>query len=233
MPFIALALVVAAALGGGTAVAAQNALPGDALWGFKTEVNERFQETFAQGDKAKAEIEIALIKARLEDAQKLHAQGKLDTSTQTQLSNNFDAHARDIADRIAKLQTNGSYTDAATVATQFQAAIAAEASALAELNAKSTGSAHVTIGGILQEVQAALKTASGLSAHASAEAQAHADVHAGGAIDHSLNGEASSSNSGNNDEGMEDGVQVQTGTSVQSGTGGIKVDSETGTQIGI
>lgn len=43
MPFIAIALVAALALGGGLSVAAQGAQPGDALYPYKTTVNDNVQ----------------------------------------------------------------------------------------------------------------------------------------------------------------------------------------------
>lgn len=148
MPFIVLALIVAAALGGGLSVAAEQSLPNNLLWGFKVEVNERLQETLAQGEQAKAEVDSMLAQTRLDEALKLAA------GLQPQIKNNFDAHLRDIATRVANLQAQGEYTEAANLAGHLQTMLARYISAL-------------------PEVKNALDSANKLSADASAQAAAH------------------------------------------------------------
>src|SRR3989344_5481418 len=142
MPFIAIALIVAAALGGGTSLAAQSALPGDALWGFKVGVNERIAETVAVGEKAKADVDISHAQTRLEEAAKLAAEGRLDASAQAKIQGNFDAHARAVAERVAALQAKGDYAAAADVAVRFQAAVAAHIAGLTNAQARASTNAN-------------------------------------------------------------------------------------------
>ncbi len=223
MPFIALALIVAAALGGGTSVAAQQAMPGDALWGFKTSVNENIQATFAAGDKAKADLDIKLAETRLDEAAKLAASGKLDADTQAQIQGNFDAHVTAVTKHVEALQAKGEYAAAADVAARFQATVARHASALAEARTNANTHAQAALGKVIDRVRATLDAAGTLSANASTEAAAHPD---------SDTKEAGDDNASSTDE-RGAGVRVQTGTSVEGGEGGIKVDSETGAQVGI
>ena len=206
MPFIAIALIVAAALGGGTSFAAQSALPGDALWGFKVGVNERIAETMAVGEKAKADADISHAQTRLEEAAKLAAEGRLDASAQAKIQGNFDAHPRAVAERVAALQAKGDYAAAADVAARFQATVATHATALANAKARAStnanANAQAVLGNLINKVQATLDTASSLSAEA-----------------------ASSSPVGAN-------ANIQSGTNVKSGAGGINVNSETGIEAG-
>jgi len=206
MPFIAIALIVAAALGGGTSFAAQSALPGDALWGFKVGVNERIAETMAVGEKAKADADISHAQTRLEEAAKLAAEGRLDASAQAKIQGNFDAHTRAVAERVAALQAKGDYAAAADVAARFQATVATHATALANAKARAStnanANAQAVLGNLINKVQATLDTASSLSAEA-----------------------ASSSPVGAN-------ANIQSGTNVKSGAGGINVNSETGIEAG-
>ena len=151
MPFIVIALLLAAAIGGGTSLAAQRALPGDALWGFKVGVNENIEAALATEGKAQADFDIGAIQARLDEASKLAASGQLDANAQADVEINFDAHAKSVAEQIAKLQERGDYATAADVAARFQAVLG-----------KQTSSGL--------DVRTALDAANILSAEASAKA---------------------------------------------------------------
>jgi len=208
MPFIAIALLIAAAIGGGTSVAAQNALPGDALWGFKVGVNENIQAALAAEGKAQADFDIAAIKSRLKEAGELSANAKLDAGAQADIEANFESHAKSVMKQIEKLQAKGDYSEAADVAVRLQAAIASQASGLsnatAQVEARGSAQAQSVLNSLLVKVRGTLETASTVSADASAKAAANA--------------EADSSTSGSG--------SVETDTSV-------KVDTKTGVEVEI
>ncbi|OGC89077.1 hypothetical protein A3D70_01645 [Candidatus Adlerbacteria bacterium RIFCSPHIGHO2_02_FULL_54_18] len=136
MPLIILALLVAAAVGGGASVAAQNALPGEPLWVFKVQVNERVGATLAPGDKAKAGWDIALVRERMEEAEILAAEGALSTSAQAASKANINTHIQGLSRRVAALQERGDYAAAADIAIQLQAAISSHISGPLELAAE-------------------------------------------------------------------------------------------------
>lgn len=206
MPIIAIALVIAAALGGGTAYAAQSSLPGDALWNFKTTVNEGLQGALAQGDQAKANWDIAVAADRLDEAQQLAQSGKLSAQAQAQLTANFDAHAQDVAALVAKLDNEGKTTEAADIATRFQATLAQHA---ADVSAAATAGNDTEAAPFLTDIRGTLDAAASLSASANA------------------------SNSASSSEGSTDGAAtIHTGTSVRGGQGGIQT-TEDGTVVGI
>jgi hypothetical protein len=97
MPIIAIALVVAAALGGGTAAVAEHSLPGEPLWNFKIHVNEGVRSAMAVSDEAQAKWDIAVLETRLNEAKELAADDKLTATAQADISANFDAHADEVA----------------------------------------------------------------------------------------------------------------------------------------
>lgn len=159
MPFIALALVIAAALGGSTAALAQNSLPGDVLWGFKVQVNESVAGAFsASDDLTRANWDLASIRTRLTEAQQLTEQGKLTTHTQAAIAANITGHTQDVTRIIAKLQQQGDTEHAATIAGQYQAELAT-ADASANVPGDTT---------LATTVRTALEAASNLSASVSA-----------------------------------------------------------------
>jgi len=209
MPFIAIALIVAATLGGGVSVAAQNALPGDALWGFKVAVNENVQGAFAVSQKAKADWDIALVAARLAEANTLAAEDRLSAGAQADIQSNFDAHARNVAEHVARLQERGDWDVAADVAARFEAAVATKSSALVEARAN----AKEVLGVIIGKVQATLDVASDLSADASAKAEANAQA-SGSSSTSSTNGGSTNAN-GSADANVNANINTE---------GGVRID---------
>ena len=181
MPIITIALLIAVALGGGTSVAANHAAPGDALYGFKVNVNENVESAFAFSDKAKADWNISKARVRLEEARGLAAKGKLDSNAQADLNANFEAHASNVAKEVRALQLQGDFAGAANIAAKFQSALAEESSEMANASAESKSNAQASLAPILLKVRATFEEASSLSADASAKAAAEGTVRAGSA----------------------------------------------------
>ncbi len=132
MPLFLLLLVV----GGGTAYAAQGSLPGNPLYAIKIHVNEPVQTALAFSPQAKAQINAQLAERRLQEAEILAQQGKLDATTTAQLKNNFDAH---IAQASTFTQTLQQQDPAAATAltVQVNAAIIEHGAILTQLGDQS------------------------------------------------------------------------------------------------
>ena len=79
--------------GGGTAYAAQGALPGSPLYAVKINVNEPVKVALAAGPRAKAAAEESIAQTRVEEAQALEVQGRLDATTSEELEQDFNKHA--------------------------------------------------------------------------------------------------------------------------------------------
>ena len=141
MPAVVIALIIAAALGGGTAVAAEHALPGDALWGFKTTVNENVEHLFVHGDDASTNLDLSIVATRLDEAQALAARGRLDAGTQQALVANLRTHVQPILDRVTLLESTNK-SQAADLVSRFQAVLAQHTKNLAGAPASFTAYIH-------------------------------------------------------------------------------------------
>ncbi len=64
---------------------AQNSVPGDTLYGVKINVNEPMHNAFSFSEKAKAEADLDEAGARVEEANKLSANGKLSAEKKAEL----------------------------------------------------------------------------------------------------------------------------------------------------
>lgn len=108
------AVLLVLGLGSGTAFAARGSLPGDILYPIKINVNERVEVALASTPAAKAVTEEKIAGRRVDEAQTLAAQGRLDATTTQELEDNFDEHAS----RALALTAEGSTaTTSATTAT--------------------------------------------------------------------------------------------------------------------
>jgi len=88
--FVAIIALILA--GGGVASASVKALPGDALYGIKVHVVEPVRVALASTPAAKAQVEADLANTRLEEAQSLAAQGKLNDAAEHEISVRLAAH---------------------------------------------------------------------------------------------------------------------------------------------
>jgi hypothetical protein len=127
VPFAALVLIV---LGGGTTFAAQGALPGEALYAVKINVNEKVATTLATTPEAKAQVNAQLATNRLEEAEALASTGKLNAAVTAQLASNFEMHAKEAQDTTGSLESNDPGT-AAKLDAEFDGTLAAHGAILA------------------------------------------------------------------------------------------------------
>jgi len=124
-------------LSGGTAYAAQGALPGDLLYTIKTGVNEPVAGALAFSNEAKASFHTSVAEVRLKEAEALASEGKLDAATTMQLETNFEDHVAQ-ADAITK--TIGETDEGAAVEAEVRlgSSLAAHGSILARIGEGST-----------------------------------------------------------------------------------------------
>ena len=88
MPVIAVILIIALSAGGGVSVAAQKALPQDILYPIKININEKVRSALAFSSEAKAKIEVELAEKRIEEAEQLATEGRLNSAAQAQVKQN-------------------------------------------------------------------------------------------------------------------------------------------------
>ena len=121
----AFAVVFVLILGGGTAAAAEGALPGDILYPVKVYVNEEMRATLTVSPKAKADWAVDRAERRLEEAATLVLSGKLDDATRAELDTNLDAHVKIASENRIRLEDDNDAVGASEVDTNIQAVLIA------------------------------------------------------------------------------------------------------------
>lgn len=129
---VPVALLLVVGLSGGTAFAAEGALPGNPLYAVKIQVNERVAVALARTPEAKASVHASLATTRLEEAETLAAHGKLDATATAELANNFVAHSEAAQSNASDVETNDPGM-AAQLGAQFNGALSAHGAILAQL----------------------------------------------------------------------------------------------------
>jgi hypothetical protein len=106
-------------VGGGTVSAAAGSLPGDTLYGVKLSINEKVEMLMAQDTSSKAALEVRLAERRVEEAQSLAAEGRLESAVAESLGASVEAH-------VAQAQTLAQESEDAEpgIAAQVEAKLA-------------------------------------------------------------------------------------------------------------
>ncbi|MDR3571414.1 MAG: DUF5667 domain-containing protein [Candidatus Pacebacteria bacterium] len=139
--------------GSGTAFAAQNALPGDPLYGIKVNIEEPLMGAFATSPEAKANWNAQLAAIRLSEAERLAAQNKLTPAAASAIAGGLNQAAEGFDANVAELAT--STQNAATVAalaSTMEATLAANTQVMNEI-ASAVPEAAPALQPILSSVQ--------------------------------------------------------------------------------
>lgn len=123
-------------VGGGTASAAQGTLPGDLLYPIKVSITEKVEAAIAPTAVAKAGVQVKLAERRIEEAEALAAQGRLDATTSATLAANFDAHA-DAAHELADAADADEPGAGVEVKTRLASSLATHGAVLAKIGGES------------------------------------------------------------------------------------------------
>ena len=99
-------LIIALVMGGSVSFAAENTIPGDALYPVKVYVNENARAAVAFTDKSKAELAVELANRRLEEAGKLAVRGTLDADTEASVATNVENRVKDARAKLATLKSH-------------------------------------------------------------------------------------------------------------------------------
>jgi hypothetical protein len=133
--FAAVLLVVF--VGGGTASAAQGSLPGDLLYPVKVSINEKVESALAPDIAAKAEVQAKLAERRVEEAEALASQGRLDTEKAEMIGTEFEAHAK-VAEELAESIDADEPGTTIKVTTALATALQVHSEVLGKLGRQST-----------------------------------------------------------------------------------------------
>jgi len=101
-----LAAPLALAIGTGVVFAAQNALPGNPLYGFKINVIEQVQTGLVFSDQQKAKLDVVFVDRRLAEAEALAEQNKLTGELKNQLYLHFEEKSAELMKDIDSLKND-------------------------------------------------------------------------------------------------------------------------------
>ncbi|MBY0539532.1 hypothetical protein K2P56_03825 [Patescibacteria group bacterium] len=118
--------------GAGVSFAAENALPGDALYPIKVEVNEPVVAVLSVSSESKALWNAELAERRLEEAAKLASDDALTDEAKEELENRFEKHAERFVVDVERLEASEA-SIAADVATRFENTLLAHEVVLADV----------------------------------------------------------------------------------------------------
>ncbi|MFZ2556059.1 MAG: DUF5667 domain-containing protein [Minisyncoccia bacterium] len=129
---IAAALALVFIFTGGVSYAAESALPGDALYSVKTNVNESVKVAFATSAEAKANVQIELAERRIAEASALAAEDRLDDAMQESLAAAFESHAESVKSIMEEIDSDDS-SAAAEISSSFETRLRAREEILAQI----------------------------------------------------------------------------------------------------
>ena len=166
-------LIIALVLGGCTSFAAEGALPGDVLYPVKVSVNEEVRSFVAFSDEAQAQWDARRAERRLEEAEKLVAEGRLNAETCAQIESRFESHAEAFQERAEKVEAKQDTKGSFEMNSNFEASLSAHEQILAQIVAEKA-SVRGEVGSLLLEVRTRLNATA--KARSNAEAKVSAEV---------------------------------------------------------
>ncbi|OGJ55484.1 hypothetical protein A3D88_04480 [Candidatus Peribacteria bacterium RIFCSPHIGHO2_02_FULL_52_16] len=174
---ITAAVIIAAT--GGTSLLAETAVPGDALYTVKTNVNESVRGSLAFSTSAEAEFNADLALRRLDEINALAEEDRLTSTVRAELQQEFEEHAEASVALAEKAGEEGDNKDAAEVMASFVLELGAQEEVMVETGkAKDTVKAQLDV--IVAVIHAtrreAARTEKELRVAAEAEVESESDV---------------------------------------------------------
>ncbi len=117
--------------GGGAALGAEGAVPGDALYGLKTKINEKVIISLANGNEERARVSAQLATRRADEAIVLLKDGRLDEETALYLGQELAIHVEQATEDADALEAEGDVSASLRVRTELEEQLTARAVALA------------------------------------------------------------------------------------------------------
>lgn len=164
---MAIALIIALLIGGGTSFAAEGAAPGDVLYPVKVSFNEEARSLVAVSNEAQADWDVRLAERRLEEAEKLAMEGKLSAEASASIESRFEDHVKAFRDRAEKIEAKQGSESSFEVNSNFEASLRAHERVLAQI-ASEKAEMRSEVEPILEGIRARLSVAT--EARADAEA---------------------------------------------------------------
>ena len=132
--------IVAAAMvlfGGGTSFAAEGALPGDTLYPVKTSVNEEVVSMVKVSNKSQAKWDIRRSERRLEEIEKLAADGEISEEAKAEAKTRLESHIKDVKKNIEEMEKEGDSESSFEIASGLETSLKAHQRVLEKIQAKT------------------------------------------------------------------------------------------------
>jgi len=137
---------------GGTSFAASGALPGEALYSIKVNINEEIQSFVAPNPTAKAKVEVSRTEKRLEEAESLSKSGKLNAKTQAIIETNLERHSNTLKASIATLADEEAAATVKEVISGLNSTIEVREAVLSDLASSSASSTGGHLDAVIEKV---------------------------------------------------------------------------------
>jgi hypothetical protein len=141
----------------GMVIAAKKAVPGSAFYPFKIYTYEKVQSFLALNPQANAEVDVEQATVRLQEAEQLAANGKLDSTTENQVTTAFKKSAARATSKAKELRDIGDADTAALITSNLESSLASHQNILKKLAAFS-GVASTTLQPIMDLVNSSLSS---------------------------------------------------------------------------
>ncbi|PIR04475.1 MAG: hypothetical protein COV59_00670 [Candidatus Magasanikbacteria bacterium CG11_big_fil_rev_8_21_14_0_20_39_34] len=158
--YVALAIVVVIVGGGATTFAAEGALPGEALYGFKVNVSEELRSAFLFSERDKAQWEAERVERRLLEIEKLIQQnGHPDDQFLELAQENITRHSKQVALATRSLHDNGDSEAILSIVNQLQGSLDTYSRLLSELVQKNPGAVDPEVQKLVENIESTQQTA--------------------------------------------------------------------------
>ena len=172
---IGLIVALFIATSGGISLAAEGALPGDLLYPIKVSVNEEVRAVLAVSLESQAGWEAERLERRLEEAEQLVEQGRLQPETRATIEEHFSRHSQRLEERITEIESAGRIEAAAEVNSNLEGTLRVHERILEALVEGRATSTTGEVQDLLMKVKAssrlASSTRSAIEARVSAKAE--------------------------------------------------------------
>ena len=123
--------------GGGVSLAAEQSLPGDALYAIKTNITEPARDFVVLTPTLDAEWQIEKADRRMQEVEILSSEGRLDAPKEAQVNKLLERHTSSLSKALDKIHTKNAH-DADDISTTFEAEMNAHATVLDTISGRYT-----------------------------------------------------------------------------------------------
>lgn len=154
--FVPSALALFLIVGSGVTYAAEGTLPGDTLYPLKVNFTEEVRSAFTFSKESEASWKTRRAERRLEEAEKLAAEGRLTADTSAALAGAIGRHTDDARTTLAEFEEGDETGGAVAIGSKFETALAAHEAILSHIVFTGGGASAESGAEVVETVRAKL-----------------------------------------------------------------------------